>query len=100
MCLGNLHLETGHFGPATVPAEQRVGTDIKRRCGAELTPPPPHGAHVSKLLVQYVRHHAQHVRQIAVLDLIFEVSDDNVPEVFAHSYDTDGFAPTNRSRPG
>src|SRR6516165_9130706 len=55
-------------------------------------------AHVLKILIQHVRHHAQYVWQIAVGDLVFEIADNNVGEVAAH--EMTGFAPTKRNRPG
>ena len=84
MCSGNFQPkrhEARHLRPGAVGNEQRVGADIERRRRAEFAAPQPDGAHVLEILVQHVRHHAEHVGQIAVGDLVFEIADDDRGEI-------------------
>jgi hypothetical protein len=92
------HHKTGELGPGAIGDEQRVGADIEGRRRTEFTTPQSDGADVPEILVQHVRHHAQHVRQLAVFDLIFEVADDDCREMPAHS--STCLAPIMRSRAG
>ena len=92
------HHEAGHLGPGAVGDEQRVGADVERRRGAEFAAPQSDGAHVLEVLIQHVRHHAEHVGQIAVCDLILEVADDDRGEVLAHA--SDCLAPIRRNSAG
>jgi len=59
--LPSQHLEASHLRPGGVGNKEGVGTSIERRDRAEVAAPESHGVHVLELLVQYVRHHAQHV---------------------------------------
>ena len=71
------HQEARHLGPQAVADDQRIGTDIEWRCRAELAAPESDGADVPEIFIQHVGHHAEHVRKIAVVDLIFEIDDDD-----------------------
>ena len=75
--------EARHFGPQAVADDQRIGSDIERRRRSKLAAPESDGVDVPEILVQHIRHHAEHVRQIAVVDLIFEIDNgDRAKTVF------------------
>ena len=44
--------------------------------------------------------HAENIGQAAVLDLVFEIDDNDLLEVAVAGHDTDCLAPTRRSKPG
>ena len=94
--------EARHLGPQAVADDQRIGADIEWRCRAELAAPEPDGADVPEILIQHVGHHAEHARKIAVVDLIFEIDDDDrAKAVFDCRHQSrSGFAPIRRSRAG
>jgi len=90
--------KTGQLGPRAVGDEKRVGADVETRDRAELSAPHSDGAYVLEELVQDVHDHAQHARKSARLNLVFEVTDVDRDEVFAH--DSDCLAPILRSSAG
>src|SRR6266478_4703960 len=45
-------------------------------------------------------NHAENIGQAAVLDLVFEIDDDDLLEVVVGSHDTDCLSPTMRNKPG
>jgi hypothetical protein len=92
------HLETSHLRPCAIGDEQRVGTNIERRCSAKLAAPQTDGAHVSKIFIEHMRDHAQHVREIAFPTFVLEVGDHDLRKISTH--DTDCLAPISRSNPG
>ena len=51
-----------------------------------------------EIFIQHVRHHTEHVRQIAGGDFVFEIANDNRTEVLGH--DSDCFAPISRNKTG
>jgi hypothetical protein len=48
--------EVGELSPGAVGNEQRVGSEIERRCGAEFVAPQPDGAHVSEIFTARRQH--------------------------------------------
>ena len=102
MCIGKFPAqrhEAGHFRPRAVGDEQRVGADVERRRRAEFAAPQPDGAHVLKVLVQHVRHHAEHVGQVRRRRSRIRSRQTTIVVKFS-AHDSDCFAPIRRSRPG
>ena len=67
MCVGKFqpNTEACQFRPGAVGDEERVRSGVEGGC-AELAAPHANGTHVPEIHIQHVRHHAQHVRKVAV----------------------------------
>jgi hypothetical protein len=70
--------------------------DVEGWFFAELTSPMADGTHKLEIFIQLVRHHAQHIGEVAVHNFVLEVTDDNPPE----AHDVGIAAPRRRIRPG
>ena len=71
------HQKASHLRPGYT-YQQRVRPDIKGWRRAEFPAPASNGSYVTQLCVQHVGDHAQHARQVAVGDLVFEIADDDI----------------------
>jgi hypothetical protein len=69
--------EARHFSPQAVADDQRIVADVERRCLAKLAAPTSDGVDVPEIFVQYIRHHAEHAREIAVVNFVFEIDVDD-----------------------